>query len=455
MALTETEQDTFGRLLSTVGSAHLEVDRLDNYYQGVQRLAQLGLAVPPDLRGFVTVVNWPRLVVDAVEERLDVEGFVQPGSDSADDELWRIWQENDLDEESEQAHVEALALKRAFIAVGTNEDDADTPLITIESPREMVAERDTRTRRITAALKTYASSQPDDYNAARDRDRATLYLPDTTVWLRRTTTGWVEEDRDEHNLGRVPVVPLVNRPRVGDWTGTSEMSDVITLTDAAARALTNLQVAQETHAVPQRWVLGASKGDFVDASGNVLPTWEAYFGSIWALKNKDAKAGQFSASDLRNFTEVINHYAHMASSVSGLPLRFFGQNTANPPSADGIRADETRLVKRCERKQKVFAGAWEEVMRLADRFRTGEWNPELRRLETRWRDPSTPTVAAVADAVVKEYQAGLLPEEMAWEELGWSPEKIRRARELREREATDPLIERLLSEPDPDAPGIV
>ena len=75
MALTETEQDTFGRLLSTVGSAHLEVDRLDNYYQGVQRLAQLGLAVPPDLRGFVTVVNWPRLVVDAVEERLDVEGL--------------------------------------------------------------------------------------------------------------------------------------------------------------------------------------------------------------------------------------------------------------------------------------------------------------------------------------------------------------------------------------------
>lgn len=445
MALTNVELDTVNRLRHTSGAARLAVDQLDNYYRGIQRLAQLGLAVPPELRGFVTIVNWPRVCVDAIEERLDVEGFRHPGADSADDDLWRIWQHNNLDEESEQAHVEALALKRSYVSVGTNEADADSPLITIESPREMLAERDTRTRQITAALKLYSSEQPDP-EVTPAANRATLYLPDATVWLKATQTGWSEEDRDEHGLGRVPVVPLVNRPRVGDWTGTSEMADVIPLTDAAARALTNLQVAQETHAVPQRWVLGASKGDFVDSAGEVLPTWEAYFGAIWALQNKDATAGQFNASDLRNFHETVNHYAHMCASVSGLPLRFFGQNTANPPSADGIRADETRLVKRCERRQRVFGGAWEEVMRLVDRLRTGAWNPDLRRLETIWRDPSTPTVAAVTDAVVKQHQQGLLPTEMAWEDLGWSQEKIRRARDLRAQEASDPMIARLIEE---------
>lgn len=444
MPLTAQEQSTFHRLHRMHATAQQNAKLLDGYYRGVQRLAQLGLAVPPELRGFVTVVNWPRVAVDAVEERLDVEGFRYPGAARSDDDLWRIWQENNLDEESQQAHVEALALRRSYVSIGTNERDEGTPIITIESPREMVAERDTRTREVVGALKLYSSEQLED-GRENVADRATLYLPEGTVWLRNDRTGWIVEDRDPHRLGRVPVVPLVNRPRVGDWLGTSEMDDVIPLTDAAARALTNLQLAQETHAVPQRWVLGASKGDFVDSNGDMLPTWEAYFGAIWALQNKDAKAGQFSASDLRNFHDTVNHYAHLASSVSGLPLRFFGQNTANPPSADGIRADETRLVKRCERKQKVFSGAWEEAMRIADRLRTGEWNPKLRRLETVWRDPSTPTVAAVADAVVKQHAQGIIPTELAWDELGWSEEKKRRARELRAAELSDPLIDSVLT----------
>ena len=39
---------------------------------------------------------------------------------------------------------------------------------------------------------------------------ATLYLPDATVWLTGSASGsrWVEDDRDVHGLGAVPVVPL-------------------------------------------------------------------------------------------------------------------------------------------------------------------------------------------------------------------------------------------------------
>ena len=155
----------------------------------------------------------------------------------------------------------------------------------------------------------------------------------------------MELDRDVHDLGVVPVVPIVNRPRLSRREGRSQFERVIGLTDAAARALTNAQLATEIMAIPQRYVLGASKGDFVDSDGKQLTAWESYFGAIWALANKDAKVGSFSAADLSNFKTIVGHYASLVAGVTGLPMRFLGQSTTNPPSAEVIRADESPLIR--------------------------------------------------------------------------------------------------------------
>jgi hypothetical protein len=163
--------------------------------------------------------------------------------------------------------------------------------------------------------------------------------------------------------------------------------------------------------------------------------WETYFSSVWALVNADAKVGQFEAADLKNFTTIVDHYAALVSSVSGLPVRYFGQNTANPPSEGSINADESRLIKRAERRERAWGGSWEAGMRLVRRIQEGEWNPDLASMETMWRDPSTPTRAQTADAVMKlaSTEVGgipILPLEMAREEIGWSSTKRGRARLL-------------------------
>jgi hypothetical protein len=278
---------------------------------------------------------------------------------------------------------------------------------------------------------------------------ATLYLPDATVWLTGSSQGtrWVEEDRDEHRLGAVPVVPLVNRGRLTQRNGVSEIADVLPLTDAAARALTNAQVATEVAAIPQRWVAGMSKGDFADQNGNPLPAWQAYFGAVWATEAADAKFGQFSAADLGNFTKIVDHYAQLVAGMKGLPVRYFGQNTANPPSADAIRSDEARLVKTCERRQQAWSGSWEMVMRLVRRLIDGDWNPDLMQLETQWRDPATPTRAQAADAAVKLHAEGILPTEAVWEDLGYSAVRREKLREQFQAQRADPILSALLPVP--------
>jgi Phage portal protein, SPP1 Gp6-like len=441
LALSEFELLTIDRLGAQLRRDVKDLERYGAYYEGLQHLEQIGIAVPPDLERFVVIVNWPRIVADSLEERIDLEGFRLPGQYRRDPELWRICQANNIDEESQLAHLDAIVYKRSYICVGTNEDDPSTPLVTIESPLEMTAEISPRTRKVTAALRLYKDR--DDENKVVEK--AVLYLPDVTVWAERGFTGvargWVEIDRDEHGLGRVPVVPLVNRARVRDRYGFSEIQDVIDLTDAAARALTLAQLATETLSVPQKAVLGAKDDDFVDENGKVVPKWEAYFGSVWALDNENAKFHQFSAADLTNFDRIVSLYAQQVSAITGLPLRYFGQNTANPPSADGIRADESRIIKKAERRHRAWGGAWEEAARLIKLFKDGTVPDEWVELESIWRNPATPTEAQTADAVVKKVQAGILPVEAAWEDLGYSQTRINELRQMREKElqSTDVL----------------
>lgn len=445
--LSSDETQTFYRLSANLGAAQTNLLMLDAYYEGEQHLEQLGLAVPPELRDFVTIVNWPRTATDAVERRIDLEGFRLAGADDADDEMWRVWQANGLDEESQLAHLDALVFGRTFVCVGTNEDDASTPRITVESPMEVMCEFDPRTRVVTAAVRRYSMFWPNNLqltpnalmNGPVRAEYATLYLPDVTIWLERSadTKGeWQEQNRDEHRLGVVPVIPLVNRPRTKRRFGVSEMTDIIPLTDAAARALTNAQVATEALAIPQRYVLGAQPKDFVDpATGENLTQWETYFGSVWALVNDQAKVGQFAAADLGNFTRIVDHYAGLVAGASGLPMRYFGQNTANPPSAEGIRADESQLIVNVRRKHRTWGGAWEQAMRIVRRLQDGDWNPDLKSMETLWKNPETPTVAQEADAVLKLSTVviggkPLLPLQLAREQLGWSAGDIKRAEKL-------------------------
>lgn len=432
MALDLETTRTLERLGTLRDRLWVDDERLDAYYNGVHRLAQMGLAVPPSLRSFETAVNWPRLTVDALEARLDVKTFYMPDGRRADAVI-EGWAYNNLDSESSLAHIDALVYGRSFVVVGANADDPAHPLVTVESPREITAEIDPRTRRITRALRVYGPSEVTGQPL-----HATLYEPDSTTWFaRRDGEKWQQTGRDDHRLGRVPIVMLVNRRRAGDFRGVSEMADVLGLTDAAARTLTNLQVAGETHAIPARWVSGVAKGDFVDAQGKPIPVWESYFTAMSATGNKDAKFGQFSASDLKNFHDTVNHYASLVASVTKMPATYLGLTTANPASADAIRSAEAPHVKLAERKQRAFGDAWAWVAALYERFRTGSWD-NGNAMRTEWHDAATPTVAARADAIVK-LNGGLpiLSREGSWDELGWTEARKNTERERFEAESLD------------------
>lgn len=435
MALDDLEPDAWLKRLMAAHDTDLPQLRLmDSYYEGTQPLSYLAPEIQAELsdRMRQLVINWPQLVVDALDERLDVEGFRYADSETTADDLWSVWQANDMDEGSQQAHVDALALKRSYAIVGTNEDDEATPIVTAESALEVFAERDPRTRQVMAAVKRWEEPSA----GVAPVKWATLYLPDKRITFEQQKGVWTEVDRDEHNLGAVQVVPLANRPRLRHLDGTSELRAVIPVSDAACKIASDMMVSAEYHAMPRRWATGMSRDDFADEDGQPLGAMSSLAGRLWVNESDTVKFGQFPEAQLSNFHDTINVLARLVAALTGLPPSFLGLATDQPPSADAIRASEARLVKRAERRQRAFGEAWERVMRVVLLVRDGELDPRTRKLETVWRDPSTPTFAQKADAVVKLHASGILPTEQAWEDLGYSAVQRDRMRGMQDEALT-------------------
>lgn len=438
--LSDDEKGLIRQLSSELTRQAPGLELLDKYYDGEQRLQHLGLAVPPELRRFETVVNVPAMAVDEPTGRQELRAFYRAGQEQPDPALREGWAFNNMASVSGLVHKDRAIYGRSLVSVSANPESDEYPLITPESPLDVVTRQ--YRGRITAAFKSYKDEG--------DRTQyGVLYTPNRTLPVRRGRSGWEQNPDlppDDHNLGAVPLVLFLNRPRTGRSAGQSEMKRVITKTDGIARLITNMQVASETLALPHRWAAGVAKEDFVDRDGKPLPVWEAYMTAIRATSNADAKFGQWDAANLQNFHDSVNAMLAWCAAELGLPVRFMGQQAVNPAAEGAIIADESRLVMNVQRMNRHDGDSWSWVMGLWDRFRTGEW-PGWNAIRADWFNPATPTYSQRAEAIFKQTTGDfpILSREGAWEELGWSPERMERERGRFAAQALDPLTQAVIS----------
>lgn len=416
MSLTQDEIGLIDHLLKKLKRHDNKNAELERYYEGKNRLKDLGISVPPTLKLVDSVVGWAGTAVDVLEERLDLEGFIGGDNYGLND----IFRANDLDLEASLGHKDALIYGTGFVVVGKGMEGEADPLITIESPKKMTVMHDMRTRRLQAALLVNRQD--------REVVSATLYLPTETIWVSFVNNQPFETMRDVHNIGRVPVASLINNPRSGDPDGRSEITKAVrSYTDSAMRTLLGAEVAREFYSSPQRYIMGAKEDMFLDADGNNLNPWSVIQGRVLGVPYNDddnvmPTVGQFSANSPAPYFEQIRQYAQLLAAETAIPSSYLGFQTDNPSSADAIRQMEARLVKRAERRQRQFGRTWSEVAKLALLVRDGEIPDDLQNVRAIWRDASTPTRAAAADEAVKLIQAGVLTSdsEIVYNRIGLS-----------------------------------
>jgi hypothetical protein len=379
---------------------------LEAYYEGKNRLKDLGISMPPSLKLIEAVVGWAGTTVDVLEERLDFEGYI--GDQYGLNDIFRA---NELDLESSLGHKDALVYGKGFVFVGKGNVALGEPeqLVTIESPRRATGFYDLRSRRVTSAILVNREGSLNEVVSG------SLYLPNETIYFERTRRGWVEsQPRDVHNLGRVLVSSLTNNPRSGDPGGRSEITRAVrSITDSAMRTLAGAEIAREFFAAPQRYLMGAKANAFEDADGNPVDRWSIVMGNLLGIEYNDddevmPQVGQFAANSPAPFFEQIRQYAQLMSAETAIPASYLGFQTDNPTSADAIRQMEARLVKRAERRQNQFGRTWTEVAKLILLSRDGTIPDSAINVRPVWRDAATPTRAAAADEVMKLISVGVL-----------------------------------------------
>lgn len=429
-----------------------------NYYEAERRPEAIGVTVPVQMQSLLAHVGYPRLYVDSIAERQAVEGFRLGDADEADEDLWNWWQANDLDIVAPLGYTDAYVHGRSYITISRPDPqldlgwDPNTPIIRVEPPTRMYATIDPRIGRVSRAIRVAYDEEGNEVQAA------TLYtLNDITGWY-KAEGEWVEWFSNPHGLGVVPVVPLPNRNRLSDLYGTSEITpELRSMTDAAARILMLMQATAELMGVPQRLIFGIKPEEIgVDPdTGQTL--FDAYLARILAFEDPEGKIQQFSAAELANFTTALDQIAKQVAAYTGLPPQYLSTAADNPASAEAIRAAESRLIKKVERKNLIFGGSWEEAMRIAYRMmKGGDVPPDMLRMETIWRDPSTPTYAAKADAATKLYGngTGVIPRERARIDMGYSIKEREEMRRWDEEEAAMGLgLIGTMVDPDPTVPG--
>lgn len=448
VAIEPTPEWWRDRLLNRIRARRQGLDSLNDYYEGRHQLtfttAVFRKAFGASFKNFSD--NWTNLVVDAVEERLHVNG-VKTGSKGRDTKAWSIWKDNNLDADAELGHTEALIYGASYVLVWP-EKGMESPTITVEDSRSTIVEMMPGSRRLrAAALKEWLDEEgfhnvnlylPNALYKWRSVSKVTtdhdLWVPDqskTSIYEKRFDPG-VDDWPIPNRLGVVPIVPLANRPRVSHPYGTSEIEEVLPVQDAINKLTTDMLIASEFGAAPQRWATGLTIPKD-PKTGKALPVFEHMVNRMLVSPSKESHFGQFPQTDLRPFVEGIQMLIqHLASRTRTPPHYFY--LSGQFPSGESIKSAETGLVAKARNKMTHFGGSWAEVMRIA-LIAMGEPADKLRQLTVSWGDPESRSESEHTDAVMKQRALGV-PYQVLWDKLGYSAEEIDRFKQMRAEEAT-------------------
>lgn len=415
MFLSDEERKILKKLRSQLLLHARKNKEKQNYYEAKQVIKHLDIAVPRVLTDIGTAIGWAGTVVDILDERIDFLGWVTDDGDV--DGLDLVYADNELAVESNFGHIDSLTTGVAFVTVGNEDESRERQLVTVESSSTATLIWDYRKRRAIAGLS-------QTYDDEKTLIMETLYLENANIVFARNPLNRELEmvSRDQHNIGRCFMTRLPNRARPYQLDGRSEITRTVRyLTDHAVRTILGMEVNREFYTAPQRFVLNANPEDF-GVTDAMTPEQKFRRGLSIAMgmvnivpgRDDTTEGDPVSVHEFRPqpptpYIEQLKALTALVSAETGIPIPYLGFVTENPPSADSIRQEEFRLVKRSMRRHGGFGVGWKETALLCLLARDGDADTDfLRRLKCNFADPYTPTRAATADEIVKMVQAEVL-----------------------------------------------
>lgn len=391
------------------------------YLDAKNRLKDLAVSIPPNiLDKLETVLGWPAKAVYELSNRIVFERVA--GVDETDRDpfgLATLLEDNRFEIEFPQAVSSSLAQSVAFVSTTNGDTDAGEPdvLVAFHSALWATGLWNRRTRSLRAGMLV------NDVDELGVPTMLTVMVPGETIVCLKGTAGWYVGDvYPNHLRGRIPMEAMPFRPTLERPFGRSRIDrPVMSVTDRAMRASARLEVHSELFSALKLILLGADEKAFQSSDGKSIPLWSFYMGRLNTLsKDEDGdlpKLEQIAAQSPEPHIAVLRQLAAEFSGHTGVPLGSLGIATDNPESAGAKQEARQDIVGDAENQHIVYGAALKRTFANAVMLRDRLTEPPagMRDLKLRFRPPSKPTLAALADAGSKQLAA--LPE-LAQDEVG-------------------------------------
>jgi hypothetical protein len=367
--------------------------------------------------------NLCQLVVSAPVERLDVTGFGAvkvTGEDGMESEvgdsvtLTRLasawWEQNRMDAGQDDVYEAACRDGEAFLIVDWHELE-QRPRWTVheayDGTQGMKIHYDPDTDAPLFASLRWQTSDPME-KGSTGKTRVTLYFPDriekyiskggdptfegdwdTIIDFEGDPDNGIEPEpwplpwvgADRKPLG-LPVMHFEN-------PGGSEIADLIPIQDMVNKSDLDLIATADMSGFRLLWLSGVAP--IIDVETGEEKTQTISPMTLLRLTDPQARAGAIEPADLTKMTDTSRYWIESAAGVTRTPHFLLRASGADQPSGESLKMQETGLVAKVLRKQKVFGNVWEDAVYLSARL-TALKDPggiTDARLQTRWADPET------------------------------------------------------------------
>lgn len=364
-------------------------------------------------------VNFVRLAVNSLVERLSLRGWTSPGSNTIDTELIELGQKVGLAAKAETVHVDRALYGSSFATVWTTKDGARPVLIT-DTGATAAVDIDPATGEVIEGVRLWRRGDTAHcvyFTPESVANYSADVLSGATI---TAATEWKLLDKVKENpLQAVPIVPFTRKQSSLDVHGVSAVEDILDLSDALAKVLADAMVSSEYYAKPRRYATGLEIIE--DEAGKPIDP----FGKSRLLQSEDpdTKFGQLPASVPTGQTELIATLTQQIGALTGLPAHYLGLHGDQQPSAEGVRAAETQLVMSARTEQKYLDNPWSRVAALLLAAKHSGHPDDYPRV-TQWENPEIKTPAQAADAAGKLREIGLPLETLLSDPLGYPAEDI-------------------------------
>lgn len=407
---------TTGELLAKLDSVQPIVRKRDMYFRGLQPMRFMKDKIEPVM---TFRSNLAEVAVTAVAERINLESVTasinfETGSVDVSEQATQLVKDSDFPMVLQSLVTDMLAVGSSYIMVWS--DQFGRPVVTGESAEQVAITRDPIHGGVTAAVKRW---QVLDSHGVLKEEHVMKYSPNRIVHLMRNDTRGKLSfvSAVDNPLGVVPVVPLINVKRLNDQNGSSVIDSLAPLLDALNKVIVDMLTTSESVARPKRYATGVNLEDsdegFIADEGfsadydNYEPadlnSVESPFkdsDDLWISEQAEAKFGQLAGADLGGYKTAVDLIIQQIMAVTSLPGHMVGVTSANPSTAEALKASEVALSSNAESRVRVINRPVEWAVRLLVALQFGV-DPAIVDVKNKWAATSTRSIAQEADAAVK------------------------------------------------------